>query len=339
MRIGSVELEARWEELARVEEENKGFRREAPDGTRQIEYGVRRTTGRGFEFFVIDAETKAEIGNEYFASDPAGIFSKELNRTRCLRPGGGPSQPGRQHEVAPAPEACRFYCLDRDNRDSLLVRVVVGTVRRSGLDGLWLAWNVYPNLAPFEPNGQFLIVPVGESGALPHLPQLLTEDLVRDMITLCINSSELVIFFNSLHAGATANHFHLQAVYYGRNLAIEGAISRERGRSRLAADYPLNGIVFGPDAQVEIWPAIRALQSRHVPFNLIYLNGAFVLVPRDDNNEVVREFSNSLASMEICGRFIFSEKKSFNGATEGRIKAALGRIGLAYDDFDPQAGN
>lgn len=335
MRIGPVEPLARWAELARETEEEKGLRHKAEDGKTPIQYGVRKTTEGAFEFFV-DAETEKDIGKAYFDSGIAGVFSKELNRTRGLRPGAGRSQPGRQQEVPPSPEACRFYCLDRTKRDSLLIRPLIGTVEPSNLVGLSLSWNVYPNLFPFEPNGQFLIVPFGNGGALPHLPQFLTEDVTRDTITLCDNSSELVIFFNSLHAGATVNHFHLQAVHHGRKLAIEGSMLPERGRSRLAADYPLNGVVFGHDARNEIWPAIRSLQSRHVPFNLVYLKGAFVLVPRDDNNEIVREFSNVLASMELCGRFIFSDVKSFQAATEERIKVALGRIRLSYDDFDSQ---
>ena len=330
MHIGSVELLARWDELARETELNKGFRREASDGARQIEYGVRENADRtGFEFCVIDANTKAEIREGYFSSDTAGIFAKELNRTRGLRPGAGRSQPGRQQEVPPAPEACRFYCLDPNNRDSLRVRVVVGTVQRSGLS--W-AWNVYPNLAPFEANGQFLMLPVADGGLLPHLPQLLTEEIVRDMVALCVNSSQLVIFFNSLHAGATVNHFHLQAVRHVRTLPIEKHISPDPGRSTVDG-YPLNAIVFGPAVRDDIWASVRSLQARNLPFNLIYLDGRFVLFPRDDNNEIVREFPSVLASMEVCGRFIFSDAQSFGAATEGRIKTALGRIGLSYDDF------
>ena len=52
---------------------------------------------------------------------------------------------------------------------------------------------------------------------------------------------------------------------------------------------------------------------------------------------VVREFPNVLASMEICGKFIFSDAKAFKDATQARIVTAFGRIRLSYEDFGPIA--
>ena len=120
---------------------------------------------------------------------------------------------------------------------------------------------------------------------------------------------------------------------HGKELPIQSSVSKASGRTQLQSDYPVNGLIFHSDAYADIWPAVCSLQSQDIPFNLIYLEGQFVLVPRDDNNEVVREFANILASMEICGKFIFSDRKSFEKATASRIMTAFGRIRLSYDDF------
>lgn len=338
MKIGSLDLRKRWEELSREREENKGFRRTGIDKDRQrtVMYGVRQAATGGFGFFAED-EKGRDLTGDYFDERSEGNvagFIVELNATRAFRPGGGDRQPGRQREVSTSPEACRFFCCDASNSQSLLIRAIVGTVSPSDVKDLSSSWQVYPNLAPFEPDGQFLIVPAGDDGSLPHEPQHLTESRMRDMIALCVASDELVIFFNSVHAGATVNHFHLQAVHHGDKLPIQKSIPSGPGVTPLADSYPVNGLVFfGADVYPEMWPVVRSLQKRESPFNLIYLDRQFLLVPRDDNNEIVREFPNVLASMEICGRFILSDRESFEAATAGRIATALGRIRLSYDDF------
>ena len=217
-----------------------------------------------------------------------------------------------------------FFCQDPTDTKSLLVRPVVDRLLSSKLN-LHSDWIIYPNLAPFEPSGQFLLVPSAGFPELPHFPQLMTKNLLEDMILITQNSKDVMIFFNSRHGGATQDHFHLQVVAYGNKFPIESA-----------NNYPIRAFVFeGEDAKgPRMWNFVKRFQFEKIPFNLIYLSNRFYLVPRNIEKEVVSEFPNLLASMEVCGRFIFSDKKAFDQATENCILNALDKIGLPQDKFE-----
>jgi hypothetical protein len=145
-----------------------------------------------------------------------------------------------------------------------------------------------------------------------------------------------MVFFNSRHAGATQDHFHLQALLHASQLPIQKAEQKscEGGPVRyVGAPYPINALVYLLEDKERCCESILKLQARGVPFNLIFLKGRLFLVPRDINNEIVCEFPNVLGSMEVSGKFIISGREAFEKASEERIRTALGRTGLAIDDI------
>ncbi len=333
MHIGTLDLTEKWRALV----EQDKFTRRHRDESLDIQYGVQRKPDGRYRFFVSGKEAGRDVTEEGFLDETSeGIFQKRFNRLRKLRPGGQDRKPGRQDDLPAGAERCGFYCQDPTNPLSLLVRPMLGTVSPKEVPGLHFSWNVYPNLAPFEPGGHFLLLPSGNFPELPHFPQLFTPLLLQDSFNLCQQSKELMVFFNSRHAGATQDHFHLQALFRESPFPIEAA-TRNRFGNRLGeyigVDYPLNALVYTV-SDSEAWCRyILKLQTKGIPLNLVFLNDRFFVVPRDVNNEIVAEFPNVLASMEISGKFIIPDREAFARATEERIRVALRRITLALGDI------
>jgi len=336
IRIGNVCLTEKWDKLI----EKKEFNRPCEEGKLHIEYGI-EMKGNEYAFFVSGTEDGKEVTtNMFFQENDEGMFKKQLNRLRKLRPGGQDRKPGRQDDLPAGMEKCGFSCQDPTDSRSLLLRPLLGTLVSTDSCRLNFNWNVYPNLMPFEPAGHFLLVPSAHFPELPHFPQLLTPALIEDFFSICKASMGLMIFFNCRHAGATQDHFHLQAVSHTTQLPIEKIDwkSFKEGPLQYIGDpYPLNAVVYNLLEDKDACSKhIRKLQTKDsndpfVPFNLIFLGRSIFLVPRDINNEIVPEFPNLLASMEICGKFILSEQDVFDNATQDRIRVALGRIGLSLD--------
>jgi hypothetical protein len=345
MRVAALDLAKEWDRLVKQGK----FTRPHKDEQLDIEYGVSESGG-DYSFFVSGKEKDKNgiwqgVTTENFIDYAnEGVFQKQFNRLRKLRPGGQDRKPGRQEDLQSGVEKCGFYCQEPKNPLSLLVRPLLGTLTSTDSLKLRFAWNVYPNLAPFEPGGHFLFLPSGGFPELPHFPQVFTPFLLEDCMNICRSGADLMVFFNSRHAGATQDHFHLQAVFHSSKsakLAIESAIesaikSPDRsntGPARLS-DYPLNALVYTLEDKAHcqnLEQDLRELQTKDVPFDLIFLAGQMVLVPRDINNEIVAEFPNLLASMEVSGKFIIPERDVFQRTTEERIRVALGRIALPLD--------
>lgn len=331
MRIGSVDLDSAMCTLVA----EGAFNSENHGDENVPAYGIRVGSGGVREFYLwLPRDKDAPSKQTYFDRAEAGMFIKELNMIRGLRPGGGKRRPGRQADIPAGVERCRFECC-RVTKKSILVRMVAGRLRPSEIGGLKHTYRVLPNLAPFDVNGQFLIIPESESiPELPHVPQELTERLLSDFITICRNSEGLVIFFNSKHAGASVDHLHFQTVPHTSRLPIERALPERHGR--LDASYPINGLAFPADGDGfhgRLWKLVAELHKTETPFNLIYVSNTFIVVPRDIENEITSEFNTLLASMEICGRFITSSREAYDNATEGRIVMALQKSGIAYEDI------
>lgn len=266
-----------------------------------------------------------------------GVFQKQFNRLRKLRPGGQDRKPGRQDDLPVGVEKCGFYCQDPTNSLSLLVRPLLGRLTSTDSLPLHFVWNVYPNLAPFEPGGHFLFLPAGGFPELPHFPQVFTPFLLEDCMSICRSGADLMVFFNSRHAGATQNHFHLQAVFHSSKLAIQKQDLKpfkETGPVQYLSGYPLNALVYTLEDEgccQYLEQDVLKLQTKGLPFDLVSLDGKMFLVPRNIDNEIVAEFPNLLASMEVSGKFIIPERDVFKRTTEERICVALGRIGMSLD--------
>ncbi len=256
-------------------------------------------------------------------------FICQFNGYRALRPGGARCSPGRQTDISPDIEQCRFYCQDIEKPLSLLSREKLIQVPLSNF-----SWNAYYNALPIEKQGHFLWIPVSHdpsAPAIPHLPQVITREILEDAITLFRSLSETILFFNSLHGGASVNHIHFQAVYHKDTLPIEFAQTIHFNGYDLLSDYPAQGVIFKiNDDAVFIYKIINELQNCDIPFNLIMLGKRIVVIPRNIEHEIVEEFPGGmLAAMEMSGKLITVDAIAYEQIDAKRIYQALSKATLA----------
>jgi hypothetical protein len=253
-------------------------------------------------------------------------FVCQFNGYRALKPGGGAPRLGQQPDISPAASACRFYCQDPKKSLSLLKRDPLLQVRlRHG------RWNAYYNAIPFEKEGHFLWVPIVVDGAatvIPHFPQLLTREFVEDLLLLFGQTTEAIVFFNSLHAGASVNHIHAQVVFHKQRLAIEDARTIAYKGFTILDGYPAEAICFGSDSDISaIAAAVGRLHAEGIPFNLIMLGRRVLLVPRNPEHEIVEEFPGGvLATMEIAGKIITVDRSAYDRTDATQIGSAFQKV-------------
>ncbi len=278
-----------------------------------------------YEAWNIRTERQIEATVDERAIGETG-FVCQFNGYRALRPGGNPRTIGRQPDISPSPPECRFYCQTPSMQLSLLNREPLLQVTLENSH-----WSAYHNANPFEKDGHFLLLPATVEGALitlPHCPQMLTQAYLYDLVLLFRQAPGLVIFFNSLHAGASVNHVHAQAVFHQRRLAIEDARAVEYKGYFVLDGYPAQGLCFSLDCEVRrIAASIERLQTRGIPFNLILLGQRIVVVPRNPDHEIVAEFPGGvLATMEVSGKIITVDRRIYEQATDADIRRALQKV-------------
>jgi hypothetical protein len=255
-------------------------------------------------------------------------FTCQFNGYRALRPGGHRRQVGRQPDIPDTPELCRFACQDRTHPLSLLVRTPLLQIQLQHF-----TWNAYYNAAPIDPNGHFLWIPSSLSASdqyLPHFPQRLNWALVDDSIRLFRSIKHTMVFFNSLHAGASVNHIHFQAISHTHTLPVESSLLVEKGDYALLKDYPAQGIVFALDTPSHIiFEWVDQFQLQNIPFNLMLVGQRIILIPRNINHEIVSEFpGNGLAALGMCGRIITVDRAAYINTNADAIRRALRKMTL-----------
>lgn len=296
------------------------------DGTR-LRFGVRSSRGVE-EFFAKNAATGQEVPiNEQPERKTASGLTVKLNQFRKLRPGQPLLKPGRCPDIILDPRECKFGCMNAGTPNSLLQRPLLLRMKGARKD-----YAVLPQLAPLEP-AHVLIVPCEGHDPLrfPHADQLLDDSIVNDLIDSAVNSPGWVILYNSLHAGATVRHLHLQAVEFQQPLPIETAQTAEQQGWRLIDDprFPGGGLQFNHTERTALMRAIVVLQSGGFPLNLLARGQKVFLFPRDPNNEIVDVFPYSgFASMEMAGIIYTSSKEAFDRATDSNVNAVLARTAL-----------
>lgn len=268
-----------------------------------------------------------EVPNEQRTIGDTGFVCR-LNGLRSLRPGGSLQRLGRQPDISAAPEDCRFYCTDPNHDLSLLKRSPMHQVKLGHS-----TWNAYPNAMPFDETGHFLWVPVGEEGSnavLPHWPQSLSSRRVAELIELFRRAPGIIIFFNSLHAGASVNHLHAQSLFHRRRLAIEDAESIEYEGFTILDGYPARAFCFASDCDVgAVATTLIRLQGQGTPFNLMMLGQRIVVVPRNPEHEVVAEFPGGvLATMEAAGHIFTADRSAFERIGQKELFSAFGKATL-----------
>jgi hypothetical protein len=304
------------------------FEQEVATEQGALRFGIRRN-GIVAEFFALNPQTGVEIPlrEQPPRRTRVGLLIK-LNEFRRLRPAPPIDRPGRRPDHDSSPEKCRFGCLDDRAPNSILKRPALMQMRgRSG------SLAVLPQLAPLEP-AHVILIPCDESGdhRYPHLDQLLTAELISDMFNMSAAASDWLFVFNSMHAGATVRHLHLQALRLERALPIEGATLRNGpdGDTIDDARFPGGGLLFLGQAEAALIKAIMGLQARHIPLNQLVKAGRAFLFPRHPDHEIAESFPYSgFAAMEMAGIVYTSSQEAFDAATDEAIEQALARTGMS----------
>lgn len=287
-------------------------------------FAMNMTSGLVLELGVLSEEfghgfLKRHIAHR--ALKPGAVFKKEL---------------GRRPPLPESPLACPFKCDDPNHEWSLLRREPFAVLKMKNWN-----WACYANFSPFMEDGHFLWLPVSMRGntlVLPHLlQQSMTPELLEDSLALSRVCSGQMVFFNGVNAGASANHFHLQAVSILGQLPIEEAAleSSDCGHEHLSG-YPIETITFGPDKTADdVYSCIDALVKAGKTYNLMAIRRRTYLVPRNPDHEIVAEFPfGTLASMEMAGRFILSDVDNFRDSTWADVVSAFGKIGLSRSEIE-----
>lgn len=245
-----------------------------------------------------------------------------LNGYRALRPGAGNRPLGRQPDIAAEADLCRFHCQNSEHPISLL--------RREPLLRVPLAhftWNAYYNVAPLEAEGHFLWIPTTAAGDIPHLLQRLTPPLIEDAVQLFGQLSDTILFFNALHAGASVNHIHFQAVYHRQLLPIEGAPTSDYQGYRLLDDYPAQAVVFDMAQTAQLTDYIEKLQQLDIPFNLAMLSDRMIVIARDGDQAIVPEFpGDGLAALGMCGVIATVNRHAFETVDAAMIETVFQKM-------------
>jgi hypothetical protein len=289
----------------------------------KIHFGLAFQNGN-LEYYAKNIKTGCEISAlvEERTIDQNG-FVIQFNGFRALKPGGKIPNIGKQPNISAEATDCRFYCQDPKRGLSILKRDPIFQVALPN----W-KWNAYYNATPFEKEGHFLLLPISVDGTttvIPHISQEVSRAFLEDILVLFKDSGNLVVFFNSLHAGASVNHIHFQAVFYKRTLSIETTPTVKKNGLVVLDGYPASGIVFNRGSEPdEIYPHIDILQKKKIPFNLIFIGERICLIPRDLEHEVVEEFPTGvIASMELAGKIITVDRNIYDGINHSIIQAAF----------------
>src|SRR3989344_1301615 len=287
----------------------------------RIQFGLALQNGR-IEYYAKNIETGCEMPAlvEEKMIGQSG-FTIQFNGYRALKPGGRILNIGKQPDISGEATGCRFYCQDSSRDLSILKRDPLVQIALPNYK-----WNGYYNAAPFEKEGHFLWLPVftDKAVAISHIRQELSRAFLEGALTLFRNSDRLMIFFNSLHAGASVNHIHLQAIFHKKALNIESASIIRQGRFTVLDNYPARGIVFHRNAESdEIWPCVDYLQKNGITFNMILIGDRICLIPRNPLYEVVTEFPTIIASTELAGKIITVDRNIYDNVSYAMIQRAF----------------
>jgi len=300
-----------------------------PDGAR-LRFGVRKTD-RGEEFFAENANTgePLSLNRQQPRQTKSGLIIK-LNELRKLRPAAPLLKPGRLPDLDFTPSTCKFGCVDPTARGSILNRAILLRVKARAYE-----FAIMPQLAPLEPAHVLLVPCEGtESTTFPHLDQLVDPGLINDILDLARGLREWIMIFNSMHAGATVRHLHLQALKFSEPLPVKGASTIERSGCRLLDNFPARGMVFDQAERSKLIQTALALQSRWVPFNLLAHGQKVFLSARNPEQEIIDLFPfTRFAAMEMAGVIYVSNQEAFDAATNDTITAALRRTTLTPEQL------
>ncbi len=377
--LGGVDLTARWHEIARgdvkdaegnalsisntvtVTDDVKGsdgkvtkkgnienIRQVIPnvDVGDKIEFGLREDAMGEIVYYAkkVTKTGESEIVTDVTESN-LGAYMVQYNGYRALRPANLPSKMGRQpdrkpHQINPQTGKmdCLFSCDNPTDPLSLLVRPALFEKEVNGR-----IWRAYHNASPFEKDGHFLLVPDINKAQQRRMQKVTRED-IEDISSLCKDSRHVMVFFNSLHAGATVNHIHFQGVYHDKKFPVENE-KREFIGSLSGANlyrisgYAATGLVLQGSRKIleeAVWSIVGKMQDENLLFNLIFVDGDVYIFPRNPEEEVTQEFpSGVMASYELAGKFIVTDKKIYEEQLSAeKLSVALTKTTLAWEALE-----
>ena len=338
MVIGGVDVSMIWEKAVRDNILSVVFT--DPQSGNEIESNLQIDADSGE---IIPAAKNITTGEEIDVriikdTIPGTDFTKEFHPIRALRVDVNAtiSPIGRQPDMPAHSEKCGFYCTDEGNPLSLLRRQPLLEARAE--DRLWQFFHT-----PFvmEPNGHLICVP-DISNADQRREQALTYNDIKDIINIMARSDNAMAFFNAKHAGATVNHIHFQMLHHDSKLAIEKASFAHKANVEgvdisLSKNYPINTILvesLNPAQLADaVYTLVELLQKKGIPFNVVFIGNKVYIFPRNINAERVSEFRDSgLASMELAGKTILTNRDTYDGVTAQRINSALEKISLSEEE-------
>ena len=289
----------------------------------RILYGVKYLDHQ-FTYYACNLTQNFEIADSIEQrpiADTGGYFCI-LNGYRTLRPSDGYPSIGRQPDIPSAPHTCRFYCQNPVHPLSLLNREPLLNVPLPHF-----TWNAYYNAAPLQPEGHFLWIPTQPENSLPHWLQQLTPALIEDALALFAQVSDVILYFNGLHAGASVNHIHFQAVYHTQALPVESAPVKDYKDYQLLTNCLIEPAVFSAERSDQLIHYVEALQRCGLPFNLLMASNRVLVIAKDSAHEIVAELHpNGMAALEVCGAITVSDRATFTSLNASRLKQALQKM-------------
>lgn len=125
--------------------------------------------------------------------------------------------------------------------------------------------------------------------------------------------------YNSLGAGASVNHLHMQGVLRSQAFPVEMPGWRHNGGTNA---YPAECLVA--DSVAESLEMITDFHCREQPYNLLYRPGRLYLLPRSLEQPVsLPSWVEGVAWHEMCGVMTVADRYSFEMIDEDEIRKLL----------------
>ncbi len=167
-----------------------------------------------------------------------------------------------------------------------------------------------------------LLVPEAEQ----KIPQILGADMhsfISSLIKqLGNNIPDIAIAYNGYGAGASINHLHFQTFTINRPLPVLKQHWQHNGGSTV---YPVTCKVFD-DSNIA-WQYIDKLHRSNITYNLLYLPGKTVCLPRAfQGSYEIPDWTENFAWYELCGGITTFNQNDFLNLADKKITTALSAL-------------
>lgn len=144
-------------------------------------------------------------------------------------------------------------------------------------------------------------------------------DFVWQLCQALKNLYNLSFGYNSVGAFASVNHLHFHMMVGEKPLAVTDNQWVHNGGIE---KYPANLFVFSdPDAA---WTVIDSMNSKNIPYNLLYVPGKIYVFPRKFQGTYLDPmWSSGLGWHEFSGNFVVYDEATVNSLTDEIIRNAL----------------